>query len=47
MAKSLPYSNYSWLNESEIANLDVYSFNLDSKFGYALEVDLEYPERMN
>ena len=41
--QKLPTSEYTWLNEEEISNMDLSLIDEDGSFGYGLEVDLEYP----
>ena len=43
MSKKLPISDFWWLKENEIANLDVDIVPSESEIGYILEVDMEYP----
>ncbi|KAL9951227.1 hypothetical protein ACROYT_G043851 [Oculina patagonica] len=43
MSRSLPVGGFVWLNEDEIADLDVLDIADDSEEGCILEVDLEYP----
>ena len=47
MSEPLPYGSFSWLSEQEIHNLDIQSLTADSKEGYILEVDLEYPPHLH
>ncbi|XP_070529934.1 uncharacterized protein [Cardiocondyla obscurior] len=39
----LPYADFEWVNDQELANLDVDAIAVDSHTGYILEVDLKYP----
>ncbi|XP_070526244.1 uncharacterized protein [Cardiocondyla obscurior] len=43
MCQPLPYADFEWANDQELANLDVDAIAVDSPTGYILEVDLEYP----
>ena len=47
MSNPLPTEGYKWLTKNEIHNLDISKYNKNSKFGYVLEVDLEYPEHLH
>ncbi len=42
MSKALPTHGFRWLNEDEIADLDVNNIPDDGENGCFLEVDLEY-----
>ena len=42
----LPYSGFEWLNQKEIDRFDVNSIEENSCIGYTLEVDLEYPNKL-
>ena len=44
MSQYLPYGNFKWLIEREIESFNVLQISDESKMGYILEVDLEYPE---
>ena len=43
----LPYGRFKWLNKEEIKKIDIFSIKEDSKIGYILEVDLEYPKELH
>ena len=43
----LPYGGFRWLSKEEIKRFDIYSIPENSKIGYILEVDLEYPKRLH
>ena len=47
MSQSLPYSEFQWLTEEEINNLDVINYKADNAEGMILEVDLEYPQHLH
>ena len=47
MSQPLPESGFVWLNEDEIAELDVLNIADDASEGYILEVDLEYPHSLH
>ena len=47
MSQLLPYSDFKWLTEDEINNLDVMKFDADKDTGLILEVDLEYPQHLH
>ncbi|XP_070531293.1 uncharacterized protein, partial [Cardiocondyla obscurior] len=47
MCQSLPYANFEWVDDEELANLDVNAIAADSPTGYILEVDLEYPKSVH
>ena len=44
MSKYLPYERFKWLKN--VDELDVMSINEKSPIGYLLEVDLEYPDKL-
>ena len=43
MQSYLPCSDFRWLTQQEINNLDIQSIKQDSEIGYILSVDLHYP----
>ena len=43
LSQKLPHSEFRWITDEEIENLDLMSFNFDGDEGLILEVDLEYP----
>jgi hypothetical protein len=43
MSQYLPHSEFRWLNEQEISQMDIQSVQEDSDNGYIFEVSLEYP----
>ena len=43
----LPYGGFRWLSKKEIKRFDVCSISENSKIGYILEVDLEYPKKLH
>ena len=47
MSKQLPISDFWWLNENEIDNLDFDTVPSESEIGYTLEVDMEYPTSLH
>ena len=47
MSKPLPYSDFRWLTDHEIDNLDVVNFDADVDNGMILEVDLHYPQHLH
>ena len=47
MREELPYSDFEWVDESKLANLDVTKVDDCADIGYVLEVDLEYPEELH
>nr|XP_022908200.1 uncharacterized protein LOC111419606 [Onthophagus taurus] len=44
MSQFIPVSDFKWLSENEIKNLDFNNIRDISDFGYILDVDIEYPE---
>nr|XP_022902995.1 uncharacterized protein LOC111415503 [Onthophagus taurus] len=44
MSQFMPVSNFKWLPENDIQNLDFNNIPDNSDFGYILDVDIEYPE---
>ncbi|CAG2200908.1 unnamed protein product [Mytilus edulis] len=47
MSQALPVEGFRWLNDSEIENLNISDVEDDSKNGFILEVDLEYPRELH
>ena len=47
MSMPLPISDFRWLSREEIDALDIAALPADSKTGYILEVDLEYPQHLH
>ncbi|XP_071056136.1 uncharacterized protein [Onthophagus taurus] len=47
MSQFMPVSNFKWLTENEIQNLDFNNIPDDSDFGYILDVDIAYPEHLH
>ena len=47
MSKQLPISDFWWLNENEIDDLDVVTVPSESEMGYILEVDMKYPTSLH
>ena len=47
MSMPLPISDFRWLSREEIDALDIAALPTDSKTGYILEVDLEYPRHLH
>lgn len=43
----LPYSEFTWLTETEIEKIDWKNISTENNFGYLLEVDLEYPKKLH
>jgi len=47
LSKSLPHSNFKWLNEDEIGyfsnEVNIQAIDDDSEIGYIFDLDLEYP----
>ena len=44
MSRPFPQRNFKWVTDDGINNFDVGRISDDSKTGYILEVDLQYPE---
>ncbi|XP_070526956.1 uncharacterized protein [Cardiocondyla obscurior] len=42
LADPLPYADFEWVDDEELANLEVDAIAVDSPTGYILEVDLKY-----
>ena len=47
MRQYLPYSRFKWLNQKEISDFCLNSFNENSSIGYILEVDLKFPSKLH
>lgn len=47
MSNHLPCSDFRWLTEDEIAQLDIHTVEEDNDIGYILEVCLEYPQSLH
>lgn len=47
MCQSLPLSDFRFLDESEVDQLDVNNVSDDAEFGFILEVDLIYPKELH
>ena len=47
MSQPLPYSDFKWLHDEEIDNLDVVNFDVDKETLLILEVDLKYPQELH
>ena len=47
MSQYLPYDNFEWMSEEEINEVNFDLVSEDSKIGYVLEVDLEYPKDLH
>ena len=47
MSEKLPISDFWWLNENEIGDLNVDTVPSESETGYILEVDMEYPKELH
>ena len=47
MSQSLPISNFEWLTNNEIIDLDIMNICDDGEFGYILEVDINYPQHLH
>ena len=45
MSQYLPTGNFKWMTDKEISKTNLGKYELDSKEGLILEVDLEYPKR--
>ena len=47
MSKYLPTGNFKWMTDKEISKANLGKYELDSKEGLILEVDLEYPKELH
>ncbi|KAL0809898.1 hypothetical protein ABMA28_002311 [Loxostege sticticalis] len=47
MCSYLPYADFKLINEKECEKLDITNIPNDNDYGYILEVDLEYPEKLH
>ncbi|XP_074026512.1 uncharacterized protein [Leptinotarsa decemlineata] len=47
MSQPLPTGEFSWLAPHEILNLDIMNVDIDSPYGYVLEVDIHYPQELH
>ena len=47
MSQHLPTGNFKWMTDKEIDNIDSGKYKEDSKRGFMLEVDLEYPQELH
>lgn len=47
MIQSLPVSDFQWMPEKDVPNLDVMTVEDDADMGYFLEVDLDYPSELH
>ena len=47
MSRPLPQKNFKWVTDDGFNNFDVGQISDDSKTGYILEVDLQYPEDLH
>ena len=47
MIQHLPTGGFKWLNDQEIAELDITKLEADGEIGYFFEVDLEYPKEFH
>jgi hypothetical protein len=43
----MPLSDFRWLNEEEISQLDWTNMNDDQEYGYLVECDLSYPKKLH
>ena len=46
MSQYLPTGNFKWMTDKEISKINLGKYELDSKEGLILEVDLEYPKEL-
>jgi len=42
--QKLPSGKFRWLNKHKTLNFDINSIDLEGKYGYFIECDLEYPK---
>ena len=47
MSQYLPTDNFKWMTDKEISKTNLGKYELDSKEGLILEVDLEYPKELH
>ena len=47
MSKYLSYGGFEWLSQEEIKNFNVNSISKNRLYGYMLEVDLEYHDKLH
>ena len=47
MSQYLPTGNFKWMTDKEISKTNLRKYELDSKEGFILEVDLEYPRELH
>ena len=47
MSQYLPTGGFKWLSQKQIDNINLAKYEVDSKKGLILEVDLEYPEKLH
>ena len=47
VSKYLPTGNFMWMTDKEISKINLGKYELDSKEGLILEVDLEYPKELH
>ena len=47
MSQYLPTGNFKWMTDKEISKTYLLKYELDSKEGLILEVDLEYPKELH
>ena len=47
MSQYLPTGNFKWMTDKEISKKNLEKYELDSKEGLILEVDLEYPKELH
>ena len=47
MSQHLPTGNFKWMTDKEIDRIDLRKYKEDSKRGFILEVDLEYPQELH
>ena len=47
MTENLPYNQFQWMTNEEIEDLNVMQISCNSKTGYILEVDLDYPTELH
>ena len=43
----LPSGKFRWLEDDEITCFDINSVDLDGKYGYIIECDLQYPKKIH